>query len=192
MAISEQLDLISKEIGGKLDDNGSIERQVQEIYDIIKSGAWPSGGGSTYELPTASTEVKGGVKVGNGLKMRGEAIGLDHVPTYKKGTGFIGEYLSDSSINDGNLITVDEDCWIAVSISSASSSAVNYAIKIKTEEDDISHTIVESVIPGQTSGTFKHLIPLKAYSQFQVSTNYGSCTVSYSTFAMDYINTMTN
>ena len=38
MAISEQLDLISKEIGGKLDDNGNIEKQVQEIYNIIKSG----------------------------------------------------------------------------------------------------------------------------------------------------------
>lgn len=47
MAISEQLDLISKEIGGKLDDNGNIEQQVQEIYDIIKSGAWPSGGGES-------------------------------------------------------------------------------------------------------------------------------------------------
>jgi hypothetical protein len=47
MAISEQLDLISKEIGGKLDDNGNIEKQVQEIYDIIKSGAWPSGSGGS-------------------------------------------------------------------------------------------------------------------------------------------------
>lgn len=45
MAISEQLDLISKEIGGKLDDNGNIEKQVQEIYDIIKSRQWPASGG---------------------------------------------------------------------------------------------------------------------------------------------------
>lgn len=46
MSISEKLDSISKEIGGKLDDTGNIEKQLQEIYEIIKSGTWPSGGGT--------------------------------------------------------------------------------------------------------------------------------------------------
>ena len=35
------------------------------------------GGGGTYHLPTASTSVKGGVKVGSGLKMEGEALSVD-------------------------------------------------------------------------------------------------------------------
>lgn len=35
------------------------------------------GGGGTYHLPTASASVKGGVKVGSGLKMEGEALSVD-------------------------------------------------------------------------------------------------------------------
>lgn len=47
MSISSKLDLISEEIGGTLDGNSSIEKQVNEIYEIIKSGKWPvSSGGS--------------------------------------------------------------------------------------------------------------------------------------------------
>lgn len=41
---------------------------------IKKNGG---GGGGTYHLPTASAAVKGGIKVGSGLKMTGEALGVD-------------------------------------------------------------------------------------------------------------------
>lgn len=41
-------------------------------------GTWQtvSGGGTVYELPTASATVKGGIKVGNGLAMSGETMNL--------------------------------------------------------------------------------------------------------------------
>lgn len=35
------------------------------------------GGGGSYHLPTASASVKGGVKVGSGLKMMNEALSVD-------------------------------------------------------------------------------------------------------------------
>lgn len=85
MSISEKLDNITKEIGGKLDDTGSIEQQLQEIYEIIKSGAWPSGGGGSYELPTASASTKGGIKIGSGIEMNGDVA---HV-VQSRGVGFI-------------------------------------------------------------------------------------------------------
>lgn len=36
--------------------------------------------GGTYELPTASADVKGGVKVGNGLQMDGDMLGVKDMP----------------------------------------------------------------------------------------------------------------
>ena len=36
-----------------------------------------SGGGSAYELPTASADTKGGVKIGSGLTMDGEVLSAD-------------------------------------------------------------------------------------------------------------------
>ena len=42
-------------------------------------GTWQAvgGGGSAYELPTASATVKGGIKVGDGLTMTGEVLSAD-------------------------------------------------------------------------------------------------------------------
>lgn len=42
-------------------------------------GTWQvvSGGGSAYELPTASATIKGGIKVGDGLTMTGEVLSVD-------------------------------------------------------------------------------------------------------------------
>lgn len=44
------------------------------ILGLIKNS---EGGGGTYHLPTASESVKGGVKVGSGLKMTDEALSVD-------------------------------------------------------------------------------------------------------------------
>lgn len=191
MAISEQLDLISKEIGGKLDDNGNIEKQVQEIYDIIKSGTWPSGGGGSYELPTAGADTKGGVKIpSNGLlKMEGE--NLQFKPTnYKVGIGFMDEYDGSGNISssDDEIPVNDDDAWIIISLQSAASYNVAYTVKIYIEDEDNYIPIISNVIPAQTSGTIKVTVPCKAGQNLKVDTNYGPVTVSYEKYTMGYSN----
>lgn len=39
-------------------------------------------GGSSYTLPTAGADTKGGVKIGSGLKMTGEVLSADQVPAH--------------------------------------------------------------------------------------------------------------
>ena len=46
------------------------------IGDAINAG----GGGSPYQLPTASAEIKGGVKIGSGLTMTGEVLSTTGEP----------------------------------------------------------------------------------------------------------------
>lgn len=43
----------------------------------IAAGGGGGGGGTPYTLPTASASVKGGIKIGSGLKMTGEVLSLD-------------------------------------------------------------------------------------------------------------------
>lgn len=50
---------------------------ITTISDAISSG------GSPYELPTASANTKGGIKIGNRLTMTGEVLSADaQIPTY--------------------------------------------------------------------------------------------------------------
>ena len=65
------------------------------------------GGGGSYHLPTASVSVKGGVKVGSGLKMTGEALGVDPdtQPTvvYENGLLQVEEVITEK-VHDPNVI----------------------------------------------------------------------------------------
>ena len=47
---------------------------ITTIDEAISSGG---GGGGGYTLPTASTNTKGGIKIGNGLIMDGEVLNVD-------------------------------------------------------------------------------------------------------------------
>lgn len=190
MAISEQLDLISKEIGGELDDNGNIEKQVQEIYNIIKSGKWPSGGGGSYELPTAGDDTKGGVKIPSGgyLTMDGEELRFRYT-SYKVGIGFISEYNGSGNISSSDEeIPVNEASWVIISLQSAASYNVAYTVKIYIEDEDNYIPIISDVIPGQTTGPIKLSIPCNDDQSLKVDTTYGLVTVSYEKYTMGYSN----
>lgn len=57
------------------------------------------GGGSEYVLPTASENVKGGVKVGSGLTMSGEVLSIEPAPAQADSTatdvaGLVEDYNS--------------------------------------------------------------------------------------------------
>ena len=190
MAISEQLDLISKEIGGKLDDNGNIEKQVQEIYNIIKSGAWPSGGGGSYELPTAGDDTKGGVKIPSGgyLTMDGEELRFRYT-SYKVGIGFMNEYDGSGNISSSDdEIPVTEAAWVIISLRSAASYNIAYTVKIYIEDENDYIPIISDVIPAQTSGPIKLSIPCDDDQNLKVDTTYGPVTVSYEKYTMGYRN----
>ena len=61
--------------------------------------------GGTYTLPTASSETKGGVKIGSGLTMTGEVLSTDaQLPSY-------------SIAEAGKVLGVDENgdlAWVTV------------------------------------------------------------------------------
>ena len=57
-------------------NNVTLEEHLESLASAIKKYAdsriaTVSGGGASYILPTASTTVKGGIKVGTGLEMQG-------------------------------------------------------------------------------------------------------------------------
>lgn len=65
-----------------------------------------AGGGTPYTLPTASSETKGGVKIGSGLTMTGEVLSADaQLPAY-------------TIAESGKVLGVDSEghlAWITVS-----------------------------------------------------------------------------
>jgi len=197
MAISEQLDLISKEIGGKLDDNGSIEQQVQEIYNIIKSGAWPaSGGGSEpYTLPTAGDDVKGGVKVPSGgfLKMEGENLSLRYT-SYSLGAGFIGSYDGYGSLQPNEGYQFTGDYWVKIKVKGSSSivTPVQFSIQMDREGYGEYEDVIEDVTPTDISHWNKtYMLPVREgqYLKFTYDGSPSNIDVEFRRFAMDYSNT---
>ena len=61
--------------GSVYDDNFTLLQKIRELsrrVAALENGG--GGGGGSYELPTASATVKGGVKIGSGLQMTGEVL----------------------------------------------------------------------------------------------------------------------
>lgn len=80
---------------------------ISTIGDEISAGG---GGGGGYELPTASAETKGGVKIGSGLAMDGEVLKNSNPTPYSLPTAsdeILGgvKVGSGLSISDGVLST---------------------------------------------------------------------------------------
>lgn len=82
-----------------------VEALLLELKAAIEGG----GGGGGYVLPTASTTVKGGIKVGNGLEMEGEvlnATGADAAITEDIATNVeVGGIPSGSTITKNTTLT---------------------------------------------------------------------------------------
>lgn len=82
-----------------------VEALLLELKAAIEGG----GGGGGYVLPTASTTVKGGIKVGNGLEMDGEvlnATGADAAITEDIATNVeVGGIPSGSTITKNTTLT---------------------------------------------------------------------------------------
>lgn len=82
-----------------------VEALLLELKTAIEGG----GGGGGYVLPTASTTVKGGIKVGNGLEMDGEvlnATGADAAITEDIATNVeVGGIPSGSTIAKNTTLT---------------------------------------------------------------------------------------
>lgn len=81
-----------------IDDTGKRSR----LGDVIGSG----GGGGGYTLPTASENTKGGIKVGESLKMTGEILNVkNEIPS--PGPEDVGKVLS---VGEGGSLA-----WTSVS-----------------------------------------------------------------------------
>lgn len=106
-------------------DNGTItvsgpldpayqNAQQDERIEALEEGA-VSGGGS-YTLPVASAETLGGVKVGSGLQMNGEALGVKNTKYILLNTIITAEEVEEVLINidsNGNPFILTE-CYIEV------------------------------------------------------------------------------
>ena len=90
----------SKHTGAQID--AAVDRAKAAILTV--NGTAPdangnvvvSGGGSSYTLPTASADVKGGVKVGEGLQMDGDVLSVVESPY---------ELIEEYTIPEGGLTT---------------------------------------------------------------------------------------
>lgn len=74
--ISNSVNLMNSNLEDISDRISALENRVSVIESIINSGGGSSsgGGGGAYILPTATTNVLGGVKVGEGLSISPEGV----------------------------------------------------------------------------------------------------------------------
>ena len=133
---------------------------ISTIGDEITNGG--SGGGSSYVLPTASAEVKGGVKIGAGLTMEGEVLKNTN-PT--PATPYVLPIASANALGGvkiGNGVNIDENGVISVSGGSDDNIGVYGSLTtvrpvFKTSETDntkYSIAITDASINSPTTVTF--------------------------------------
>lgn len=60
--------------GSVYDNNFTLLQQIISLKRRVENLEAQGGGGGSYVLPTASANVKGGVKIGSGLSMNGEVL----------------------------------------------------------------------------------------------------------------------
>ena len=102
-----------------IDDNGTRSR----LGDVIGSG-----GGGGYTLPTASSDTKGGVKIGDGLTMTGEVLSADEqIPSY--GVAQAGKLLVVN--NSGSLEWGTVNVPVTYAKTDISNPAGNVAVKVE-------------------------------------------------------------
>lgn len=98
-----------------------------------------SSGGSSYELPTASANTKGGVKIGSGLSMSGETLNNSNPTPYSLPTAS-AEVLggikvgSGLSIADGVLSALASGGGHAFLVTINGFTGVEYALIITSQE----------------------------------------------------------
>ena len=81
----------------KIDYTGS-----NEIFEVTELNGGGGGTSGDYELPTASSTVKGGIKVGSGLKMSGDILSTDSWLDGLWVTSDIGVRANDVSITESD------------------------------------------------------------------------------------------
>lgn len=119
-------------------------KQAQEIEELKANGG---GGGTPYVLPTASANVKGGVKIGSGLTMTGEVLSADaQIPSGDSGD--VGKVLTKYGEGAGQY------GWLNAQASytdySNSSSGLN-ATTVQGAIDEIALSSGATVIPVSTN-----------------------------------------
>lgn len=134
---------------------------ISTIGNEIENGG-SGGGGSAYVLPTASSDVKGGVKIGAGLTMDGEVLKNTN-PT--PATPYVLPVASANALGGvkiGSGVSIDENGVISVSGGSGdnmgvygSLSTVRPVFKIsETDSTKYAIAVTESAINTNTNVTF--------------------------------------
>ena len=90
---------------------------LSTIGDEITNG----GGGSGYTLPTASAEVKGGIKVGSGLTMSGETLNNSNPTPYALPTASAEV---KGGIKVGSGLSIDENGVLSASGGSSGGTTI--------------------------------------------------------------------
>lgn len=105
----------------------------------VSAGGGGGGGGTPYTLPTASAEIKGGIKIGAGLKMDDETLSVD-------GTG-IESFATGTEYEVGDIVLFNNILYRAIRAHTSTTFA----------SDTANWELVYSSIPLWTASTHYHV-----------------------------------
>lgn len=128
---------------------------LSTLGDELNNGG---GGGSSYTLPTASANVKGGVKIGEGLTMDGEVLKNTNPTPATPYNLPVASANVLGGVKIGNGVNIDENGVISVTGDSdnigvySSVSAIRPVFKT-SESDNTKYTIATVITPINASPT---------------------------------------
>lgn len=125
----------------------STTDKVMYVYDGTE---WKAGGsGSEYTLPTASASQKGGIKVGNGLKMTGEVLSTDIPEATTSAAGLMNA--SDKTKLNGVTAGANPNVIESVKVNGTALSVTGKAVNIDlTSKADL----VDGKVPANQLPSF--------------------------------------
>lgn len=128
--------------------------KVMYVYDGTE---WKAGGsGSEYTLPTASASQKGGIKVGNGLKITGEVLSTDIAEASTSAAGLMSA--ADKTKLDGVTAGANPNVIESVKVNGAALNVTEKAVNIDltSKADLVDGKVPASQLPSYVDDVLEY------------------------------------
>lgn len=129
-------------------NNVTLEEHLESLASAIKKYAdsriaTVSGGGASYILPTASTTVKGGIKVGTGLEMQGDTLNvtIDGGETYSEATTLSSGLMSSADKTKLNGIAANANYYTLPTASTDTKGGIKVGTGLSMNGDTLNCTL---------------------------------------------------